>query len=82
LRSGESFFGTKVNVLSKAEAITSGLFGEQVSEDATDRIGDLIAIPNNDLILIDPARVREESSMVGHHGGLTNTEVEIPLLLA
>jgi len=76
------FFGTKVNVLSKAEAITSGLFGEQVSEDATDRIGDLIAIPNNDLILIDPARVREESSMVGHHGGLTNTEVEIPLLLA
>jgi hypothetical protein len=76
------FFGNKVKVLSKTEAITSGLFGQVVSEDATDRMGDLIAIPNNDLIIIDPARVREESSMVGHHGGLTDTEVQIPLLLA
>jgi hypothetical protein len=45
-------------------------------------MGDLIAIANNDLILVDPARVREETSMVGHHGGVTDTEVEIPLLLA
>ncbi len=45
-------------------------------------MGDLIAIPNNDLIIVDPARVKEESSMVGHHGGLTDTEVQIPLLLA
>jgi hypothetical protein len=76
------FFGNKVSILSKTEAITSGLFGQIVSEDATDRMGDLIAIPNNDLIIIDPARVREESSMVGHHGGLTDIEVQIPLLLA
>ena len=41
-----------------------------------------IAIANNDLILVDPARVREETSMVGHHGGVTDIEVEIPLLLA
>jgi hypothetical protein len=45
-------------------------------------LGDLIAIANNDLILVDPARVREETSMVGHHGGVTDIEVEIPLLLA
>ena len=76
------FFGNKVKVLSKTEAITSGLFGQVVSEDANDRMGDLIAIPNSDLIIIDPARVREESSMVGHHGGLTDIEVQIPLLLA
>jgi hypothetical protein len=44
-------------------------------------MGDLIAIPSDDLILIDPARVKEESSMVGHHGGTTDIEVEIPLLL-
>jgi hypothetical protein len=43
---------------------------------------DLIAIANNDLILIDPARVRDESSMFGHHGGVTDTEVEIPLFRA
>jgi hypothetical protein len=76
------FFGNKASILSKTDAVTSGLFGQIVSEDATDRMGDLIAIPNNDLIIIDPARVREESSMVGHHGGLTDIEVQIPLLLA
>jgi len=26
--------------------------------------------------------VREETSMVGHHGGVTDIEVAIPLLLA
>jgi hypothetical protein len=45
-----------------------------------DRMGDLIAIPNNDLILVDPARVREETGMVGHHGGVTEIEINIPLL--
>jgi predicted AlkP superfamily pyrophosphatase or phosphodiesterase len=71
----------KAEVLSRESAISSGLFGEFVSQDSRERMGDLIAIAQNDLILIDPDRIREESSMVGHHGGVTNTEVEIPLLL-
>lgn len=75
------FLGDSAKVFSKSEAIADGLFGPVVSEDASDRMGDLIAIANNDLILVDPARVREETSMVGHHGGVTDTEVEIPLLL-
>jgi hypothetical protein len=78
----QEFFGTKARVLSKESAIKDGLFGPVVTEDSHDRLGDLIAIANNDLILVDPARVREESSMVGHHGGVTDIEVEIPLLLA
>jgi hypothetical protein len=76
------FFGAKVQIFSKPDAIASGLFGQKVTEDSSDRMGDLIAIPNTDLILIDPSRVKEESSMVGHHGGTTDIEVEIPLLLA
>jgi hypothetical protein len=68
-------------VLSKESAISSGLFGEIVLEDARDRMGDVIAIAKNDLILIDPNRIREESSMVGHHGGVTDAEIQIPLLL-
>jgi len=75
------FLGNSAKVFSKSEAIANGLFGPVVSEDATERMGDLIAIANDDLILIDPARVKEESSMVGHHGGITDIEVEIPLLL-
>ena len=78
----QEFFGNKVRVLSKDNAIKDGLFGPVVTEDSHDRLGDLIAIANSDLILVDPARVREESSMVGHHGGVTDIEVEIPLLLA
>ena len=78
----QEFFGNKAKVLSKETAIKDGLFGPVVTEDSHDRLGDLIAIANNDLILVDPARVREESSMVGHHGGVTDIEVEIPLLLA
>ena len=78
----QEFFGNKAKVLSKESAIKDGLFGPVVTEDSHDRLGDLIAIANNDLILVDPARVREESSMVGHHGGITDIEVEIPLLLA
>ena len=76
------FLGNSAKVLSKSEAIADGLFGPVVSEDASERMGDLIAIANDDLIIIDPARVKEESSMVGHHGGITDIEVEIPLLLA
>jgi hypothetical protein len=71
----------KTEVLSRDSAISSGLFGDVVSQDSRERMGDLIAIAQNDLILIDPDRIKEESSMVGHHGGVTNTEVEIPLLL-
>jgi predicted AlkP superfamily pyrophosphatase or phosphodiesterase len=74
------FYKDQVQIFSKADAIGANLFGEVVTEDAIDRMGDLIAIPNNDLILVDPARVREETGMVGHHGGVTELEINIPLL--
>jgi hypothetical protein len=74
------FYKDQVQIFSKADAIGANLFGEVVTEDAMDRMGDLIAIPNNDLILVDPARVREETGMVGHHGGVTELEINIPLL--
>ena len=73
------FFGERAAIYSKSEAISAGLFGAQVSLDSNERMGDLIAIANGELILIDPERVKPESEMVGHHGGLTQTEVAIPL---
>jgi len=76
------FYKDQVQVLSKDEAVLNKLFGEVVTEDAKDRMGDLIAIPGDDLILVDPARIREECGMVGHHGGVTEIEVNIPLLTA
>ena len=43
-------------------------------------MGDLIAIAKGEMILVDPSRIKEESKMVGHHGGLEAIEVAIPLL--
>jgi hypothetical protein len=72
--------GGSAAVHTKAEAIAAGLFGNSVSMDSEDRMGDLIVIPHDDLILIDPDRVKQESGMVGHHGGLTSIETQVPLL--
>ena len=76
------FYKEQVQIFSKTDAIAANLFGDVVSEDAMERMGDLIAIPNDDLILVDPERIRQESGMVGHHGGLTDLEINIPLLTA
>jgi hypothetical protein len=47
-----------------------------------ERIGDLIVIANEDFILVEMEREELQIAMVGHHGGLTPAECEIPLLLA
>ena len=72
--------GVRARVLTKAEVITSGLFGGEVSSDSFDRMGDFMAIAADEVILIDPSRIPQESAMVGHHGGVTETETAIPLL--
>lgn len=68
-----------VEVFTRQEAIDSHLFGDFVSHDASDRMGDIIAIARGGTIFIDPLRVNVESAMVGHHGALTDTEKFVPL---
>jgi len=72
--------GEKASVFSREEAINQGLFGSEVSLESSERMGDLIAIPHGEVILIDPSRIPQESSMVGHHGAMSEIEREIPLL--
>lgn len=64
----------------RATAIAEGLFGSDVSMDAADRAGDVIAIAQAGLVLLDPERADKEGAMVGHHGGVTETESSVPLL--
>ena len=71
--------GKKVDVLLKSEALDSALFGANASPQSIDRMGDLIAIPQDQIVLIEPARKHLEGAMVGHHGGLTEIERAIPL---
>jgi hypothetical protein len=77
-----SILGTKARVFLKEEAIAAGLFGESISDAAHDRIGDLIAIALDALVLIDPTRVAKESAIVGHHGGTSEEERIVPLYVS
>jgi hypothetical protein len=74
------FLGDKADVFSRDEIISAGHFGPEVSLDSRERMGDLIAIAKGEMILVDPTRIKEESKMIGHHGGLEAIEVAIPLL--
>ena len=60
--------------------VANQTFGAVVSQDSFERMGDFMAIANTEVILIDPSRIPQESSMVGHHGGVTEMESAIPLL--
>ena len=76
----EEFLGAKATIYLRSQAIAAGLFGADVSQDAADRMGDVIAIAHGEMILIEAEREKQESSMVGHHGGATDIESFVPLL--
>ena len=76
----EEFFGEKVQVLTREESVNQGFFGPSVSEKNLERIGDLIVVANGEFILVEPDREEFQLAMVGHHGGVTEPEIAIPLL--
>lgn len=76
----QEFFGEQVRLLLKNEAVQAGFFGQIVSDDAMDRLGDVIAIANGDLVLVEVEKEKQQLAMVGHHGGITEAEIRIPLL--
>jgi predicted AlkP superfamily pyrophosphatase or phosphodiesterase len=78
----EELLGEKVKMFTRESAIAAGLFGSNVSLDASERIGDIIAIAQGNLVLLDPERADKEGAMVGHHGGDSATESTVPLLTA
>lgn len=71
--------GESVVALLKSQALERQLFGAHPSPEAIERMGDVIAIPGEQIVLIEPARKHLEGAMVGHHGGLTEIERAIPL---
>lgn len=74
--------GEKVKLFTRESAIEAGLFGNTVTLDASERIGDIIVIAQENLVLLDPERADKEGAMVGHHGGDSDTESSVPLLTA
>lgn len=77
----QSELGQRVSLFTRQSAIAAGLFGSEVSLDAAERMGDVIAIAQGNLVLLDPERADKEGDMVGHHGGDSEIESSVPLLL-
>jgi predicted AlkP superfamily pyrophosphatase or phosphodiesterase len=76
----QQYLQEKALVLTREEAISSNLFGAQLSADAVDRMGEVIAIARGGLVLLDPERADKEGAMVGHHGGDSEIESQVGLL--
>ena len=76
----QQYLQEKALVLTREQAISSDLFGAQLSADAVDRMGEVIAIARSGLVLLDPERADKESAMVGHHGGDSEIESQVGLL--
>lgn len=71
----KEFFGERVMMMRPRDA-----YGEGINPDFLARIGDLIAVPMDATVLIEPERAETQSRMVGHHGAMTQVESRIPFL--
>ncbi|CAN2190067.1 Type I phosphodiesterase/nucleotide pyrophosphatase/phosphate transferase [Candidatus Nanopelagicaceae bacterium] len=76
----QEYLQEKALVLTREQAISSNLFGADVSADAVDRMGEIIAIARGGLVLLDAERADKEGAMVGHHGGDSDIESQVGLL--
>ena len=71
--------GGRARVMSRVELVDAGLLGP-VDAALADRIGDVVAIAEDDVILASRTDALV-SSLVGQHGALTADEVRIPALV-
>lgn len=76
----QEYLQEKALVLTREQAISNDLFGSQLSADAVDRMGEVIAIARGGLVLLDPERADKEGAMVGHHGSDSKNESQVGLL--
>jgi hypothetical protein len=76
-----SILGDRMWVWTRDEAIATGIFGPRVSDQARERIGDVVAAAYGRVGIVqrdvDPAQAR----LNGHHGSLTPAEQLVPFLL-
>jgi hypothetical protein len=76
----QEYLQDKALVLTREQALSNQLFGADVSPDAYDRMGEVIAIARGGVVLLDPDRAEKEGAMVGHHGSDSDAESQVGLL--
>jgi hypothetical protein len=81
LATWRSVLGHRAWVVSRGEAIDSGVFGD-VDEALADRLGDVLAFARGSWAFTDVENERHSSLLAAFHGSLTSAELAIPLLAA
>ena len=79
---GAATLGDAFWVLSRDEAVSSGLYGPVVSDHVLPRIGDVVAAARADHAVGD-SRVMPPwvLGLIGMHGSVTDEELRVPLLV-
>ncbi len=72
--------GARGWVLSRDEAEAAGWFGDEIDARVRERIGDVVVAAGADLAVVASEREPRESALIGMHGSLTPSELEVPLL--
>ncbi|MYM20409.1 alkaline phosphatase family protein [Brevibacterium sp. 5221] len=74
--------GDRGRVLTRAEAVAGGWFGP-VRPANEERIGDVLVVADGDFGIVDSQRDSPSAlALLGHHGGVSEDELAIPLLAA
>ena len=74
--------GADAWVVTRDQAIGEGWFGPVVPDGLRARIGDVVAAVATDTAIVATKAEANESALLGHHGSLTDDELQVPLLLA
>lgn len=73
--------GQRALVMTRSEAIATGMFGPTIAPGVAERLGDVLLIARKQVAYFDDAADPAALEMVGQHGGLTDEERGIPLIL-
>ncbi|MGO3327977.1 alkaline phosphatase family protein [Gordonia sp. (in: high G+C Gram-positive bacteria)] len=77
-----TLLGEHARVVTRDQAFDEHWFGPQTPRpEVAERVGDVIAVAQNDSVLIRPESEPVESTMIGHHGAWTADEQFVPLVV-
>ena len=80
LSAWQAELGDRMWIGSRDDAVSAGLYGPVVTTAARQRIGDVVAIAQGDVAVVQRKKESMLSALPGQHGALTDDELLVPLL--
>lgn len=74
--------GDRACVVLRQEVLDEQWFGADPAAHVVHRIGDVVAVPREDVLLTRSVAEPFETAMPGHHGGRTAAELLVPVIVA